>query len=212
MSLADVVFVIARTSLHLWLKIWHRYEVRGAENVPQSGGCLIASNHTSYLDPAAVSCGTRRRRAWFLARDTLYGGRKFFFDAFHCIPLNRERGEVAALRKSVQMLRDGHVLALFPEGTRSPDGKLQPGQGGIGFIVAKARQPVVPTLVQGAFEAYPKGAKHIRPHKITVTYGPPIQPDEFDALGGDRDHYARISRLIMERIAALGPVDPPPLG
>lgn len=212
MSLADVVFVIARTSLHVWLKLWHRYEVRGAENVPQSGGCLIASNHTSYLDPAAVSCGTRKRRAWFLARDTLYGGRKFFFDAFHCIPLNRERGEVAALRKSVQMLRDGHLLALFPEGTRSLDGKLQPGQSGIGFIVAKAAQPVVPALVQGAFEAYPKGAKHVRPHKITVTYGKPILPAEFEALGGDRDHYARISRLIMERIAALGPVDPPPQG
>lgn len=210
MSLADVVFVISRSSLHLWLKIWHRYEVRGAENVPQAGGCLIASNHTSYLDPAAVSCGTRKRRAWFLARDTLYGGRKFFFDAFHCIPLNREHGEVGALRKSVQMLKDGHMLALFPEGTRSLDGKLQPGQSGIGFIAVKAGQPVVPALVQGAFEAYPKGAKWVRPTKVRVTYGKPILPDEFAALGGGRDHYARVSRLIMERIAALGPIPPPP--
>lgn len=166
---------------------------------------MLASNHVSYLDPAAVSCGTGRRKAWFLARNTLFGGRPWMFEALHCIPLNRDQGEVGALRKSISFLKSGHVLALFPEGTRSLDGTLQKGQSGIGFIVAKAGVPVVPTLVEGTFKAYPKGARGIKPCKVRVTYGPPITPEEFQALGGGREGHEKISELIMERIAALVP-------
>lgn len=203
MAFTDLVFEISRSSLHLWLHLWHRYKVVGAENVPTGGGCLIASNHTSFLDPAAVSCGTRKRRAWFLARNTLWGGHSFFFKSFHCIPVNRDRGEVAALRKSIEAIQSGEVIALFPEGTRSVDGTLQPAKGGIGFIVSKAKMPVIPAYVDGAFEAYPKGARWIRPRQITITYGPAITPDEIASLGSGREAYDAISRLIMERIALL---------
>ena len=203
MTLADIVFLFVRGTLGIFIKIWNRHEVRGVEHIPLTGGCVLASNHLSYLDPPVLSCGTGRRKAWFLARNTLYGGNPWCFKATHCIPLDRERGEVGALRRCIHLLKDGHMLALFPEGTRSPDGTLQKAQSGVGFIVAKSGVPVVPALLEGTYEALPRQAKWVRPHKVRVTYGPPITPEEIAALGKGREAHDLIGRLIMDRIAAL---------
>ena len=94
-------------------------------------------------------------------------------------------------------------MGIFPEGTRSSDGELQQAKGGVGFLIAKAGVPVVPAYVQGTFNAYPRGAKWIRPSKISVTYGTPIPPSEISALGDGRGSYDAIAALVMARIAAL---------
>jgi 1-acyl-sn-glycerol-3-phosphate acyltransferase len=201
---ARILYWAARMGMHLVLKVWNRYEVHGVRHLPASGGFLLAANHTSYLDPAALSCGSWHLKCWFLARNTLYGGRRFFFQGFHCIPIDRDRGEVAALRVAIHALRSGQPLALFPEGTRSPDGLLQPARNGIGFIAARAGTPVVPVWIDGAFAAYSRHARGIRPHKIRVTYGPPIPPEEIAALAAGPDPYARITRRILRALIALG--------
>jgi len=203
MAFTDLVFLTVRSTLYLFLKVWHRYEIRGAEHIPAQGGCLIAANHVSFLDPAAVSCGTGRRKTWFLARDTLFSGHSWFFRALHCIPLNRENGEIGAIRKSIQMLREGQMLALFPEGTRSRNGELQQGHRGIGLIVSKAQVPVVPSFVEGTYNAFTRGSRWIRPCRIRVTYGRPITTEEVSALGTGRGSQERIAKLVMDRIAAL---------
>lgn len=194
-----------RGSTALWLKGWLKLESHGSENVPVSGGCVLASNHASYLDPPIVACGLKHRVVRFMARDTLFAGRfrNWFFHGIRCVPLDRTRGDVAALRKGIQILKEGEALGLFPEGTRSLDGQLKPAKGGIGFLVAKAGVPVVPIYVGGSFDAFPKGAKRVRRGKVFVYYGQPIAIEEIARLGDGKDSYQAIGDLIMSKIALL---------
>ncbi|HPF99964.1 MAG TPA: lysophospholipid acyltransferase family protein [Kiritimatiellia bacterium] len=201
------IYWIARFSVMVGLKVWNRYKSFGSENVPTHGGCMIAANHVSFLDPPAIVSGIRHRVVHFMARDTLFEGRVrgWFFRGVQCIPIDRTKGDVSALRRGISSLKDGHCLAFFPEGTRSVTGELQSAKGGLGFIVAKAGVAVVPTYVDGTFDAYPKGAKSIKRVPVRVFYGKPIEPSEIQQFGDGRDSYEKISQLVMSRIAALRP-------
>jgi 1-acyl-sn-glycerol-3-phosphate acyltransferase len=189
------------------LRIWDRFEIHDPDNVPAVGGCIIASNHVSYLDPPAVAVGIKHRVVHFMARDTLFSTplARWFLTGVQVLPMDRTRGDVGALRKGINLLKSGKVLGLFPEGTRSPNGEIQSAKGGIGFLISKANVPVVPAYVDGSFQAFPKGAKRIKRGRVRVFYGKPIEPSEFAALGTDRDSYERIGELVMGRIAALKP-------
>ena len=195
------------SAVRLLLRIWDRFEIHNPENVPAVGGCIIASNHVSFLDPPAVAVGIKHRVVHFMARDTLFSTpfARWFLTGVQVMPMDRTRGDVGALRKGISMLKSGKVLGLFPEGTRSPNGEIQSAKGGIGFLISKADVRVVPAYVDGSFEAFPKGAKRIKRGRVRVYYGKPIEPSEFAALGTDRDSYARIGELVMSRIAALKP-------
>ena len=195
------------TVVRIFLRIWDRFESHTPENVPAVGGCIIASNHVSYLDPPAVAVGIKHRVVHFMARDTLFSTplARWFFNGVQVMPMDRTKGDVGALRKGLNLLKSGKVLGLFPEGTRSPSGELQEAKGGIGFLISKAEVRVVPAYVDGSFQAFPKGAKRIGRGRVRVFYGKPIEPAEFAALGTDRDSYRRIGELVMSRIAALKP-------
>jgi 1-acyl-sn-glycerol-3-phosphate acyltransferase len=173
--------------------------------VPATGGCILAANHASYLDPPAVGCGLNHRVVHFMARDTLYKNRFFSWVLLQLrpFPIDRTKGDVGALRKALNHLKEGHVVALFPEGTRTSDGNLQAPKGGIGFLIAKAAVPVVPVHIDGTFKAYPRGAKRVNRTPVTLRYGKPILPDELKKLGDDRSAYEKIGKLVMERISAL---------
>ena len=202
---SPAVYQFCRRALKLGMILWNRFEAHGGENVPTTGGCIVASNHVSFLDPPALGCGVRNRVVRFMARDTLFQP-PWFGNVLHrvgVIPISREKGDVGALRKAIQCLKEGSCIGLFPEGTRSPDGTLQPAKGGIGFLIAKAGVPVVPTYIDGNFRAYPRGAKWIKPTRCTVYYGTPIQPSELAAFGTERDAYEKIGQLVMERIREL---------
>ena len=193
--------------VRLYLKIWERFEIHNPENVPAIGGCIIASNHVSYLDPPVVAIGIKHRIVHFMARDTLFSTpfARWFLNSVQVLPMDRTRGDVGALRKGISLLKSGKVLGLFPEGTRSPNGEMQNAKGGIGFLIAKAKVQVVPTYVDGTFQAFPKGAKRMKRGKVRVFYGKPITPAEFAAFGTNRDSYERIGELVMSRIATLKP-------
>ncbi len=198
---------LCRNSLKLGLWLYNRFGVMGGEHVPMRGGCIIAANHTSFLDPPAVGCAVSGRPVSFMARDTLLHSRLlgFILSRVFVIPIARGKGDVGALRKSLEALKMGRCVGLFPEGTRSPDGQLQPAKDGIGFLLAKAGVPVVPAYVDGTYRAYPKGAKRIRPAKVRVFIGQPILPQELAQFGSGRDAYAKIGEFVMSRIAALKP-------
>ena len=187
------------------LVLWNRFTSRGSENVPATGGCVICANHASFLDPPVVGVGVGHRQVRFMARDSLFKGRvmNWLLPAIGVIPLDRKRGDISALRKAIQSLKSGAVIGLFPEGTRSPDGQLQEPKGGVAFLIAKAGVPVVPARISGTFRAYPKGARFIRPCKVSITYGPAIAPAEVAALAEQDDGYTKIAQLVMARIAAL---------
>ena len=201
------LYRFCRDMLHAYLLLYHRMEVRGREHIPADGGCILAANHASFVDPPVVGCAARSRVVRFMARDTLFrrGFSRWLLLNVAAVPLSREKGDVGALKRALHVLKEGHCLGLFPEGTRSADGELQAPKGGIGFLIAKAGVPVVPMYVDGTFRAYPRDASIARPMKIRVFVGPAIRPEEFTAFGTGRESYARVGQLVMDRIASLRP-------
>lgn len=188
------------------LHVMNDIKVYGVQNVPKSGGVIIASNHASYLDPPAIGASSRRMRmTHFMARDTLFKKpfMNWFLHAVGVIPLNRERGgDLKAMKTAIQLLKDGACVALFPEGTRTPDGNLQEPKSGVGFLVAKGESPIVPVYVHGSYEAMGKGRK-LQRHPVHVVFGKLITQEEIQRLGKGRSAYPLIGELIMERIGEL---------
>lgn len=198
-------FWLFRWICYATLRHYCRFQAHGAENVPAIGGCIIVSNHASMLDPPAVGCGVWHRHVRFMARETLFGNRvtRWWCRAVGVVPLDRTKGDIAAMRTALGILKTGGALSLFPEGTRTRDGRLQSGKGGIGFLIAKGGVPVVPAYVSGTFEALPKGARKIQRRPVAVVYGPPIMPAELVELLTRTTRYQDIADLVMARIAAL---------
>lgn len=197
-----------RRLLLLCLRIKLPIKVYGLENIPRSGGVLMASNHASYLDPPLVGSPIKSRMVRFMARDTLFKNRviSWIYYNIGVVPLSRDRGDVGAIKLAIQMLKSGQCVALFPEGTRTLDGNLQPAKNGIGFLIYKAGVPVVPVYIAGSYESFPKGAKSIRRHPISIHYGKPIPQEELTITGTDeKPDFEAISRLVMDRIASLKP-------
>ena len=204
--MADMRIYQASTRMFkLGLLLWNRIKISGAEHIPDQGGVMIASNHVSYLDPAIVGVGYRRRPVHFMARDTLWkpGFGTWWMDHVGCIPVARGTGDIRALKLTIKALREGKVVSMFPEGTRSPDGSLQSAKSGVGMIVEKSSCAVVPAYIRGSYEAFPKGSKWIKPTQVSIDFGPPILPDDFKAFGQGREVYDMYVALIMERIAGV---------
>ena len=140
-----------------------------------------------------------------MARETLF--RHPLMGAFlrkvGVIPLDRERGDLKAMKTAIHLLQDGAAVALFPEGTRSPDGNLQPPKPGVGFLVAKGNSPVVPVYVHGSYEAWSKHSGGLKRKPVSVIFGRLITQEEIRSLGSGREAYGLIGELIMSRIAEL---------
>ena len=199
------IYTFSTQLFKLFLLVWHRFRVCGAEHIPDQGGVLIASNHASFLDPPAVGGGYRGRPVHFMARNTLWNSKfgTWWMTKVGCIPVSRGTGDMRALKTTIRMLKEGKIVSMFPEGTRTEDGELQAAKGGIGFIIEKSGCAVVPTYIDGTYKAYPKGTRFIKPCKVTITYGTPITQEEFQALGSGREAYDAYAALIMQRIAEL---------
>ncbi len=110
---------------------------------------------------------------------------------------------MSALKAVIKLVRAGHSTVIFPEGSRTLDGNLQPAQPGLGLVIAKTLAPVVPMRIFGAHEAFPRGGGKLRLHPITLVVGEPMRFTEADLEGGGRDLYQRLSERVMERIAAI---------
>jgi 1-acyl-sn-glycerol-3-phosphate acyltransferase len=204
--MADMrIYQFSTRLFKLFLLLWHRLKIRDADNIPERGGVLLASNHASFLDPPVVGVGYRGRPVHFMARDTLWNSKfgTWWMDHVGCIPVSRGTGDMKALRLTIKLLKEGKVVSMFPEGTRTEDGDLQKAKGGIGFIIEKSGCAVVPAYIDGTYKAHPKGTKFIKPCKVTITYGKPITQEDFQALGSGREAYDKYAALIMERIGDL---------
>lgn len=154
------------------------YRAYGLEHIPRQGGVLLVSNHQSFLDPVLLGVWPRRA-VNFIAKVELFKSRAFgwFLRNMHVFPVRRGEGDVGAVKEAIKRLQEGRILMMFPEGTRTEDGEIRPIQPGIGMLVRRAEVAVVPAVIHGAFEAWPKGKKMPRPHRIRVIYGPPLKID-----------------------------------
>jgi len=173
------------------------------ERMIEEGPAILAMNHQSFLDPPMAGISTERA-IYTLARNTLFKPRFFgwLFPQVNVLPIDPKGGDSSALKISVRVLREGHPLLMFPEGTRSPNGQLQKAQPGIGLIIAKTLAPVVPMRIFGSYEAMPRSGKRFEARPITVVLGKPLRFTKAD-LTGEREDYQRIADRVMEAIAAI---------
>lgn len=181
-----------------------RGEVVGLENLPRSGPLLIAANHASFLDPPFVGCPAPRPLAFF-ARKTLWRGglASWWLDAVGCIPVDRDGSDVAAIKAVLRALAAGRALVVFPEGTRSADGVLQPPKAGVGLLACRAQVPVVPARIFNSHRALGRDGR-LRPGTpVSVVYGRPLVPGDYDDPAAGKERYQHASEKIMTAITTL---------
>ena len=174
-----LAYSVTRLAVWTWLKLVHRLRVEGRENLPLEGPVVIASNHQSFLDIPIVAASTRRH-VCFVARDSLARSRPLAWLMRRCgaVLIGRGTADRRALREMGAHLAAGDCLTVFPEGTRSEDGRLGPFKGGAIASARRAGAVVVPTAIRGAIDALPRGASFPRPARITITFGVPLDPAE----------------------------------
>jgi 1-acyl-sn-glycerol-3-phosphate acyltransferase len=208
------VYFVGWCGFRFLYSVYFRWKVYGSEHVPRTGPVILASNHSSFLDPMLVGAGLPRAIN-YLARENLF---RFpvlgwILRRWQAVPVNREGGGAKGLKAILDRLLGGGAIILFPEGTRSPDGKLQPARSGIGLTVIKSTAPVVPVRVFGTFEAYNRHMRFPRPRRVTVKYGNQMLFEslraEAQACSKERlkQIYQEVADQIMTQIASLQPCE-----
>jgi 1-acyl-sn-glycerol-3-phosphate acyltransferase len=200
-----MTYFISRLIYKAILKILLKFEVRGSENLPEKGPFIVASNHASFIDPAVVGVACRTMPLAFMAKREVFEvpilGR--WVRAVGCIPVERDSGSFRPLKAALQKLRAGGALGIFPEGSRSPDGRLQKAEAGIGFLASKSKAPIVPVYLSGTDKALPKGEKILRRCKVTAKFGKIIGMDKDAKISERRKVYDSIGEKVMGAIAGL---------
>jgi len=185
--------------------MWFRGDVAGSHNFPVDGPFLIASNHASHLDPPIVGSHVPRQMRFF-ARRSLWDNRllAWWLNQVETIPVERDSGDIGAIKRVLQALKENRAVVLFPEGTRSPDGQLQKPKAGVGLMACKTGVPVVPCRIYGSFQAFGKGTAIPRfGTPVNVVFGPPIPASDYDDPAAGKARYERAAQRIMDRIAAI---------
>ena len=198
------LYELVRATAHWYFSTFYDYTQSGTENVPRSGPVIFAANHISFYDPPAIGACLRRQINYF-ARDTLFKG--LFGKGLveiGTIPVARENAEVKSLKAIFKALKASGAVAIYPEGTRSPNGLLMDPKPGAGMIAAKSKATVIPTRLFGTYEVFGRSNKLPRlGGHIHIAYGQPITTAEIDPGKEHPERYLEASRRIMARIADL---------
>ena len=210
----NIPYFIGWCSYRAAFKFYFRWRVYNPERVPLQGGVILASNHASYVDPPLVGSGIRRSIN-YLARENLFRFpvMGWVLRQWQVVPVDRDGGGAAGLRAILDRLLAGGAIILFPEGTRTRDGKLQPARSGIGLTVIKSTALVIPVRVFGTYEAYGRHMWLPRPRRVAVKYGQPMPFTELRAEAKAcskprlKEIYQQVADEIMAAIAKLGPYE-----
>ena len=194
--------------------VW-RPTVTGAENVPRTGGVLLASNHLSFADSIVIP-SVSPRRVHFLAKSDYFTGtglkgaaQRAWFEGLGMLPVDRDdpQAAIGSLEVALEVLGKGEAFGIYPEGTRSRDGRLYRGRTGVAHLALTAGVPVVPVGLRGTAELQPVGSSLPRLAKVTVEFGQPIQvAGRFDGVPLGKARRA-LTDEVMEAIAALSGQD-----
>ena len=168
--------------------------VTGLENIPRSGPAIVVSNHLSLVDSLFLPMMVDRQMA-FLAKSDYFTGKglkgrliRFFMTSSGQLPIDRSGGKAseASLQAGLAVLAEGKVLAIYPEGTRSPDGRLYRGRTGVARMVLEAGVPVIPTVMIDTDKVMPLGSSLPKVHRVGVVIGAPLDFSRFQGMEGDR--------------------------
>lgn len=170
----------------------------GLANIPSKGGFLLISNHQSFIDPM-FNATPIHRQLCFAARDTLFEIPFFgrFVHTFNAIPIKRGQADLAAMKIFLEKLRDNFGLVLYPEGTRTSNGKIAKVKPGFCLLARRANVPVVPVVIDGGFECWPRHKKFYRPYKVYITYGKPLLPQTIVEMG-DREFAEYLTKTLRD--------------
>jgi 1-acyl-sn-glycerol-3-phosphate acyltransferase len=193
------------------LKLLWPTKVTGTENIPATGGAILASNHLAVADSFFMPLRVRRRvtfpakSEYFTEKGFKGRLKKWFFTGIGQIPIDRSGGTAAqaALDTAIRLLREGNLLGIYPEGTRSPDGRLHKGKTGVARIALEAGVPVVPVAMVGTDEVNPIGSKMWVPRRLEIRFGKPLDFSRYAGLSGDRFVERSITDEIMYALMEL---------
>ena len=206
-----MVYLISRLILRPLFLLVFRPHVAGRENVPATGPFIIASNHLSFIDSMAIPLMSPRR-VGYLAKAEYFTGSgirgwftKTWFTALGALPVERQTHRAAqeALDTAMTVLNAGGGFGIYPEGTRSRDGRLARGKTGVAWLALTAGCPVVPVGITGTDRIQPIGAGWPRPHRFTVVFGKPLTFPEHAGQAGKNKSRREVTDTIMEAIAEL---------
>jgi len=190
-----MIYRIVKQVLAILFRGIYRPTITGVENIPRTGALILASNHLSFVDSMVIPVVVPRRVA-FLAKLDYFTGTgvkgtlsRWWFNGFGMIPVDRDdhRAAQASLDLALDVLRRGGAFGIYPEGTRSRDGRLYRGRTGVAWLALQAEAPVVPVAVSGTEKLQPVGTRVPRRAKVTVKFGPPLDfRGRFDGVSGGK--------------------------
>jgi len=198
----------------LWKIVWYEflrrvvqlvavlfYHVRhyGVRRIPAAGGVLVVANHQSHFDPPLVGMASPRRMN-YLARETLFrfGPFRWLIQSLDAIPIDREGLGLNGIKESLRRLKRGEMVLIFPEGTRTSDGRIQPFRPGFTTLAVRSGAAILPVAIDGAFQAWPR--RQLLPRlggDIRVLYGEPIEPQQAAAMD-ERALLAEVERRVRQ--------------
>ncbi|MEV7001334.1 MULTISPECIES: lysophospholipid acyltransferase family protein [unclassified Streptomyces] len=199
-------FVLIKAVLGPIMRLMFRPQVEGAEHIPGDGPVILAGNHLTFIDSMILPL-VCDRQVLFIGKDEYVTGKglkgrlmAWFFTGVGMIPVDRDggRGGVAALMTGRRILEEGSVFGIYPEGTRSPDGRLYRGRTGIARLTLMTGAPVVPFAMIGTDKIQPGGAGMPRPRKVTVRFGEAMEFSRYEGM--DRDRY--VLRAVTDSVMA----------
>ena len=201
---------VSRLTLGPVARVLFRAKIVGRKNVPRTGPVILASNHLSFIDSVIITLFAPRPVS-FLAKDSYFTGKgvkgflsKTFFRSIGAIPVTRGVGQAAqqALDAGLSLLHEGEAFAIYPEGTRSRDGRLYRGKTGVAWLALNAGVPVVPVALSGTDKVQPIGTKGIRPAKVTIQFGEPLDLSRHGKADSGRAR-RHATDEVMDAIAAM---------
>ncbi len=209
-SVGPMLYQVGNAVLRPVAHAVYRPTVEGKDNVPRRGGVILASNHLSFIDSFAIPLAAPRK-VHFLAKAEYFTGeglsgrvRKEMFSSIGAVPVDRHSPSAAqdSLHAGLEILRAGDAFGIYPEGTRSRDGRLYRGRAGVAWLALQAKVPVVPVGLVGTDRIQPIGAKFPKLAEVTVRFGRPIQPTAFASMPAGKGRRL-LTDEIMDAIAAL---------
>lgn len=204
-------FILKNLVLGPLLRLIFRPWVRGMENIPSNGAAILASNHLSFSDSIFLPLQSRRPVV-FLAKSEYFTGKgvkgalvRWFFKATGQLPIDRSGGKAseASLNTGLSVLSQGLLLGIYPEGTRSPDGKLYRGRTGIARMALESKVPVIPVAMIDTEKVQPIGKRLPRIRRVGIIVGAPLDFSRFDGMEGDRIVLRAVTDEIMYELAKL---------
>jgi 1-acyl-sn-glycerol-3-phosphate acyltransferase len=201
---ANRLYWFARGAVRVFARLYFRMEIHGSENVPMTGPLIIAPNHSSFIDPPLVGCACPRALRFMakaeLFRNPLIGS---FLRKLQAFPVHRGTADIAAVRISLERLKEGDAMILFIEGTRNPGDYLLPPTPGVALLARQSGAPVVPVGITNTHRAMSKKAWFPKPVKVKVAFGKPFTFQEVCPDVNDRHARDAFSHYVMQQIQSL---------